>query len=162
MNLTDKQEKFVQELIKGCSQRAAYKNSYNVKTLSDKNIDSKASTLFSLVKVKARYNSILDKSSSKSIVTREELLTVLKSALMMSVGLEPTPTAEISYNAIQDSWSEHQTKLKRADLKALSGIADRISKLQGYDKTEEKKQEPIQIILKKAECKECELENEES
>ena len=161
MELTAKQEKFVQELIKGNSQRAAYRNSYNIKNMSDKTIDENASRLFNNSKIQTRYKEILAKSASQSIITREELLEGLKLAFNMALGIEVTPIGELTYNALQDTWRECETKLKKADLKALAGIADRISKLQGWDKVEEKKQDPIQIILKKAECKDCELENEE-
>lgn len=54
--LTDKQEKFVQELIKGKSQREAYKIAYNTKKMTDKSIDVKASELFNNGKVTVRYN----------------------------------------------------------------------------------------------------------
>ena len=60
--LTDKQERFIQELIKGKSQREAYKIAYttSVKWL-DKSVDEKASALMSNVKVQARYNLIKDR-----------------------------------------------------------------------------------------------------
>ena len=45
MKLTQKQEKYVQELIKGKSQREAYKASYNAKKMSDNSIDREASLL---------------------------------------------------------------------------------------------------------------------
>jgi len=41
--LTAKQEKFVQELIKGKSQREAYKAAYNAKNMSENSIDVEAS-----------------------------------------------------------------------------------------------------------------------
>lgn len=158
MELTAKQELFVQELIKGCSQRQAYKNSYTVKTMSENSIDQSACALFNNPKIQSRYKELLSKSASQSIITREELLEGLKLAFNMCLGIEVTPIGELTYNALQDTWRECETKLKKADLKALSGIADRISKLQGWDKVEEKKHEPIQIVLKSAKCEECENE----
>ena len=52
--LTPKQEKFVQNLVKGMSQREAYKDSYNAEKMADSTIDSKACLLFKKEKVRAR------------------------------------------------------------------------------------------------------------
>lgn len=59
--LTDKQEKFVQELIKGKSQREAYRIAYPKSKASDNTVDVKASKLFSLDKVRIRYDEINDR-----------------------------------------------------------------------------------------------------
>lgn len=56
--LTLKQEKYIQELVKGKTQREAYKAAYNTKKMSDKTIDEKASRLLSQGKVRARYNEL--------------------------------------------------------------------------------------------------------
>lgn len=56
--LTDKQEKFVQELVKGKSQREAYKLAYNTSKMSDAVIDVKASELLKNGKVSVRYNEL--------------------------------------------------------------------------------------------------------
>ena len=60
--LTDKQERFVQELIKGKSQREAYRAAYpkSIKW-EDNSVDINASQLFSGTKVKLRYNEIHDR-----------------------------------------------------------------------------------------------------
>lgn len=59
--LTDKQEKFVQGLIEGKSQREAYKAAYNAENMSDKTIDEEASKLFANPKINTRYNEIRDR-----------------------------------------------------------------------------------------------------
>lgn len=59
--LTFKQEKYIQELVKGKSQREAYKAAYNTNKMSDKTIDEKASRLLSQGKVRARYNELKQK-----------------------------------------------------------------------------------------------------
>lgn len=80
--LTDKQEKFVQELIKGKSQREAYRTAYttSVKWL-DKSVDEKASALMSNVKVQARYNLIKDRlikeAEDDCIITAKQVLQEL-------------------------------------------------------------------------------------
>ena len=69
--LNAKQEKFVQNLIKGMSQREAYKDAYNAK-YKDEAIDSKASALFNLDKVQVRYRELLDKVADKAIMSAKQ------------------------------------------------------------------------------------------
>ena len=69
--LNVKQEKFIQGIIKGLSQRQAYKEAYNA-TYADKDIDSKASNLFNSYKVQTRYNELLKEIEDKSIMTAKE------------------------------------------------------------------------------------------
>lgn len=81
--LTDKQEEFVQKLIQGNSQREAYKISYPNCKATDKTIDEKASKLFSMGKVRTRYNEIHDRlvkeSEDECIVSVKDVLKELKS-----------------------------------------------------------------------------------
>lgn len=76
--LTQKQERFVQELIKGKSQREAYKAAYNASNMADKTIDEKASRLFKQDKLRARYEQLRDKvikrTEEKAIITAEEII----------------------------------------------------------------------------------------
>lgn len=70
--LTIKQEKFVQNIVKGMSQREAYKSSYNAKNMKDDTIDNKACNLFKQDKIRARYEELLKKIEDKTIMTAEE------------------------------------------------------------------------------------------
>jgi len=76
--LTQKQEKFVQGLIKGKSQRESYKSSYNAKKMSDNSIDVNACKLLKNAKVALRYtelnNKIIKRSEEKAIITAEEII----------------------------------------------------------------------------------------
>lgn len=79
MKLTVKQEKFVQELVKGKSQREAYKTAYpNSKKWKDSSVDSKASHLAKDDKIQTRFNEIRDKvvkrAEERAIITAEEVL----------------------------------------------------------------------------------------
>jgi phage terminase small subunit len=80
-NLTDRQEKFVQELIKGKSQREAYKTAYNCSRMKDTTIDVKACELFKMGKVSVRYNEIHDRlikeAEDECIVEAKDLLKEL-------------------------------------------------------------------------------------
>lgn len=71
--LTVKQEKFIQGLLDGLSQRQSYKQSYSCKNMSDKAIDEEASKLFNNPKVTQRYQRLLDAYSSHKVIKRAEL-----------------------------------------------------------------------------------------
>ena len=64
--LTQKQEKFVEELIKGRSQREAYKAAYNTSRMKDQSIDVSASRLFAKANVRLRYEELRKLSESKT------------------------------------------------------------------------------------------------
>ena len=76
-NLTPKQEKFVQALISGMSQREAYKEAYNAANMKDETIDNKAYLLFSKGEIRARYNELLEEHKKKALSTREEMVNDL-------------------------------------------------------------------------------------
>ena len=64
--LTQKQEKYVQELINGKSQRVAYREAYpSSRKWKDKNVDSRASNLLKKDKVLARYLELKDEIEQK-------------------------------------------------------------------------------------------------
>ena len=64
-NLTQKQEKFVQALISGKSQREAYKEAYNAVNMKDATIDSRASELLKNSKVAERYEQLRDEEEAR-------------------------------------------------------------------------------------------------
>ena len=64
--LTNKQERFVQELVKGKSQREAYRIAYpSAVKWQDKNVDSKASNMLKIGKIKARYEELKRMTAEK-------------------------------------------------------------------------------------------------
>ena len=81
--LTDKQERFVQELIKGESQRKAYNIAYP-KSLKwvESAVDCEASKLFANTKVLQRYNALHDRlvkeAEDDCIVTAKEIMREFK------------------------------------------------------------------------------------
>ena len=77
MSLTSKQEKFIQVLVAGKSQRQAYKEAYNAANMKDKTIDERASVLFKNDKIKTRYNELLEEHKNKALYTREEAVNDL-------------------------------------------------------------------------------------
>lgn len=75
--LTPKQEKFIQGIVSGLSQREAYKQAYNCSKWKDENIDSQASKVFSNPKIRTRYNELMEEHKAKALWTREEAVNEL-------------------------------------------------------------------------------------
>ena len=74
--LNAKQEKFIQNIVKGMSQRQAYKDAYKV-TYADKDIDNNASKLFNKTEVQARYKELMQQLEDKTIMSAKERMQFL-------------------------------------------------------------------------------------
>ena len=70
--LTPKQEKYVHNLVKGMSQREAYKKSYNASKMKDETIDKRASELFKNREIKGRYEELIKKTDDEAIMSAIE------------------------------------------------------------------------------------------
>ena len=122
--LNAKQEMFVQNLVKGMSQREAYKKAYNAK-YKDEAIDSKASVLFNTDKVQERYNELLDKAADKAIMSAKQRMKWLSDVIN---GKE---TEESKYY----SDGECIVYEKTADLSTKIKALDTLNKMTGEYKT---------------------------
>lgn len=84
--LTTKQERFVQELIKGKSQRQAYRIAYpSSEKWKDASVDQKASTLFANVKVKSRYEELKKKTEEKITYDAAEVKNIIIETMLSIV-----------------------------------------------------------------------------
>jgi phage terminase small subunit len=72
LSLTTKQELFIQGLIKGYSQREAYKFAYNCENMKNESIDVKASNLFKEDKIRLRYEELKNELKEKAFYTVEK------------------------------------------------------------------------------------------
>ena len=72
MSLTTKQELFIQGLIKGYSQREAYKMAYVDDNMKNETIDKRASELFSKGEIKGRYEELKNELKQKMFYTVEK------------------------------------------------------------------------------------------
>ena len=79
--LTPKQEKFIQNVVSGMSQREAYKNSYNAENMKDETIDAEACKLFNDHKVATRYRELMDKLEDEAIMTAKERMKFLSDVI---------------------------------------------------------------------------------
>ena len=74
--LNAKQEKFIQNIVKGMSQRQAYKDAYQV-SYRDDVIDRNASKLFNKDDVQMRYKELMQQLEDKSIMSAKERMQFL-------------------------------------------------------------------------------------
>ena len=113
--LTPKQEKFVRNLVKGMSQREAYKNSYDAENMTDKSIDEEACRLFSDIKVSSRYQELIERAATASVMTAQERLEFLTEVIMdlqREKRIKVTDDGTVEYEEPADL----NTKLKAVDL----------------------------------------------
>ena len=90
--LTPKQEKFIQNIVKGMSQRQAYKDAYNAENMKDETIDSEASILFNDQKISERYKELIQQLEDETLMTAIEKRRMLRE---MAVNKENSVTDRI-------------------------------------------------------------------
>lgn len=116
--LTIKQEKFVQGLIRGLSQRQAYKEAYNANNMMEETIDKEACLLFNSPKISERYNELVKELEDKSIMTAKERMKWLSDVVKGNI-------KQISYSGNGETYENEayiSDKLKAIDtLNKMSG-----------------------------------------
>lgn len=80
--LTPKREKFVQNLVKGMSQREAYKKSYDAKNMSNEAIDVAACRLFADTNIRIRYDELMNKAVDKAVMSANDRMKWLTDVIM--------------------------------------------------------------------------------
>lgn len=75
--LTAKQEKFVQNIVRGMSQIDAYKDAYDAEGMSDNAISREASLLMKNPKIAQRHKELGQGAVNKTIMTAQERLEYL-------------------------------------------------------------------------------------
>ncbi len=122
--LTSKQEKFVQNLIKGMSQREAYRDAYpSSKKWLDTSVDCEASKLFADTKVSQRYKELQEKASNAAIMSAIErkqwLSDVINNEQKEEVYIEQDGIEQLAYKKNADL----NTKMKAMEmLNKMDGI----------------------------------------
>lgn len=121
MGLRPKQEKFIQNIVKGMSQRQAYKDAYKV-NYSEKAIDEKACTLFNSEKVQARYKELMEKLEDKAIMTAQERMKWLTDVINNTQKEDLYETEDGFVVKIGSKNADLTTKIKALDiLNKMSG-----------------------------------------
>lgn len=140
--LTIKQEKYIENLIAGMSQREAYKDAYGA-TYDDNAIDNKASKLFNKAEVKTRYRELLEelnkKNSEKAIMSAQERMMWLTGIIKGEIKDSYTWDGEE-----RETTPGMMTKLKALDiLNKMSG--EYIEKLKIGNENDDK---PFEVNIK--------------
>ena len=120
--LNIKQEKFIQNIVKGMSQREAYKDAYKV-NYDENAIDNKASKLFNKDEVQARYKELLKELEDDSIMSAKErmkwLTEVIKDIQREEANIKMPDGEEILIG------------MKNADLNTKIKAIDTLNKMSG-------------------------------
>lgn len=121
MNLTPKQEKFIQNIVSGMSQRQAYKDAYDAENMKDETIDSEASILFNDQKVSKRYQELMEELKNKAIMTAQERMIWLTNVVNGDI----KDTVYYNVNGVNtpiEKVADISTKIKALDtLNKMSG-----------------------------------------
>lgn len=118
--LNVKQEGFIQNIIKGMSQRQAYKTAYNPK-YKDEVIDRRASELFNKSEVQGRYQELLNELKDESIMSAKERM------IWLTKVINGEETEECKY--YEDG--ECHIYQKKADLNTKIKALDTLNKMSG-------------------------------
>lgn len=108
---TIKQEKFIQNIVNGMSQREAYKDAYNAK-YKDEVIDVRACELFKSSKVQVRYNELIKQLEDESIMSAKERMKWLSDVVNGKI-------KHTSYNSNGDAYENEayiSDKMKAIDI----------------------------------------------
>lgn len=118
--LNAKQEKFVQNIVKGMSQRQAYKEAYGA-DYDNAAIDSKASALFNSYKVQDRYKELMDKLEDETIMSAKDRMRWLTKVV----------NGEVEEEAYYYSDGEKIPYSKTADISTKIKALDTLNKMSG-------------------------------
>ena len=120
--LTAKQEKFVQNLIKGMSQREAYRDAYPNDKSTDETVDKNACNLLNNnSKVLSRYNELLQKAEDKAIMSAIERKKWLTKVINGEIK-EETKYYDDHEVVVYEKPADISTKIKALDtLNKMSG-----------------------------------------
>lgn len=124
--LTTKQEKFVQNIVKGMSQRQAYKDAYGA-TYDDNAIDNNASKMFNSTEVQTRYRELICELEDETIMSAKERMEWLSGVVK-----------DINRDEIYVKNSEGEEVLmgsRNADLNTKIKAIDTLNKMSGEYRT---------------------------
>ena len=142
MSLTTKQELFIQGLIKGYSQREAYKMAYEADNMKNESIDVKASNLFKQDKIRLRYEELIKEYKENALWNRskaeEKLLWLLDKSQesIQETGLKQANSNTMlnvikELNTLTDLYPKKLKEENNLEDKQAESIANAILELRG-------------------------------
>lgn len=127
--LTAKQEKFIQNIVKGMSQREAYKDAYNAKNMKDESIDVEACKLFNDTKVSIRYKELMEELKDKAIMSAKERMIWLSKVVNGEIQ-EESKYYDDGEVVVYEKPADISTKIRAVDtLNKMSG--EYVTKVEG-------------------------------
>jgi phage terminase small subunit len=124
--LTAKQERFVQNMVKGMTQRQAYKDAYDAENMKDETIDNEAYKLFKNNEIAMRYKELIEKLEDEAIMTAKQRMVWLSDVVRGKV-------KHISYGGNGEEYENEayiSDKIKAVDtLNKMSG--EYVTKIEG-------------------------------
>ena len=151
--LSPRQESFTLGLLKGQTQRQAFREAYPASvSWADTAVDTRASKLFCSELVQQRYHALLNEAKNEAIWLREQSICALKDLLHIAMKeLDRLHTAyfeglneiEILMNQAKDErerrelrkkWyaKRHKTWLSPVAVSAIQSAIERLNRMQGY------------------------------
>lgn len=119
--LTPKQERFIQNIVSGMSQRQAYKEAYNAENMTDESIDVEACKLFNDTKVAQRYHELMEELKDKAIMTATERMIWL-TEVVKGIQTEESKYFSDGECIVYEKTADLNTKIKALDtLNKMSG-----------------------------------------
>ncbi|MBE6147450.1 MAG: terminase [Firmicutes bacterium] len=139
--LNAKHEKFINNLVKGMSQRQAYKDAFpNSKKWKDATIDNNASKLFNKSEIMTRYKELMQKLEDEAIMTAQERRKWL-TEVVKGIQMEKQVIFTDGDVIVKDVEANLSTKIKALDtLNKMDGQYITNHKISGDSKN------PISII----------------
>jgi phage terminase small subunit len=132
--LTVKQEKFVQNIVSGMSQRQAYKDAFQV-DYDDNAIDVNACKLFNDAKIKLRYQELLEELKETAIMIAIERMIWLSEVVQGKQMEKEVVVLKDGEIRVEDVEANLTTKIKALDtLNKMSG--EYITKIEADVNTE--------------------------
>lgn len=116
-------ERFIQNIVKGMTQRQAYRDAFPDNNSNDKTIDEAASRLFNDSKVHARYEELLEELEDKSIMSAKDRMKWL-TEVIKDIQREET-------NIKMPDGQEILIGMKNADLNTKIKAIDTLNKMSG-------------------------------
>lgn len=143
--MTIKQERFVQELVKGKSQREAYKAAYNAEGMKPKTIDCKASLLFNRGDIRARYDELMAQATGS---TADDAVSIRAFIIEKYKAIASGELCETTKEYDADgTLLKYKKSIRPND---VNNALQKLAEFYGVQPTEEQKQE-INIVLHGAE-----------
>lgn len=140
--LTPKQEKFVQVLVTGTSQREAYRAAYDCEKSSDNTVDRKAHELLKNGKVAARYDELAAEAASRAVYDRERMIADLTE--IIDTGMEHVRRTKEHKENYDDKGKRDIADLPRGATTVISAI-EKLDKLLRISETDAASGAPVFI-----------------